>query len=75
MINKKVEKFLENNNINYLFLLLANEEVHRLNNLPEMAKNKILTKKITETALEHIAENRIDDYAEYFEFEEEDIEA
>ena len=56
-----VEKFLENNNMTYLFLLLANLEVQRLNNLPFTIK-KSLKGKLTSIALEHIAGNEIPDY-------------
>ncbi len=65
MINKTkdmiVEKFLENNNMTYLFLLLANLEVQRLSNLPYTIK-KSLKGKLTSIALEHIAANEIPDY-------------
>ncbi len=56
-----VEKFLENNNMTYLFLLLANLEVQRLSNLPFTIK-KSLKGKLTSIALEHIAANEIPDY-------------
>lgn len=56
-----VEKFLENNNMTYLFLLLANLEVQRLSNLPFTVK-KSLKSKLTSIALEHIATNDIPDY-------------
>jgi len=62
-----VEKFLENNNMTYLFLLLANLEVERLSNLPFTVK-KNLRDKITNLALEHIAQNEVPDYI--FEAEE-----
>ncbi|MDP8323438.1 MAG: hypothetical protein RAO94_13920 [Candidatus Stygibacter australis] len=61
MLNPKVEKFLEDNNMTYLFLMLANLEVARLSNLPDIIKKKF-EGKITETALEHVAENIIPDY-------------
>jgi hypothetical protein len=64
-----VEKFLENNNMTYLFLLLANLEVQRLSNLPFTVK-KSLKGKLTSIALEHIAANEIPDYV----MEEEDNE-
>lgn len=57
----KIESFLESNNIDYLFLLLANLEVHRLNSLPSAIKEQF-GKKLTITALEHVAENYIPDY-------------
>ncbi|MDP8269486.1 MAG: hypothetical protein P9L97_12245 [Candidatus Tenebribacter davisii] len=56
-----VEKFLENNNMTYLFLLLANLEAERISNLPFSIKRK-LQGKLTTTALEHIASNVIPDY-------------
>jgi len=56
-----VEKFLEDNNMTYLFLLLANLEAERISNLPFTVKRS-LTGKITTNALEHIAANDIPDY-------------
>ena len=38
MLNPKIEKFLEENNFTYLFLLLANLEAERLSNLPYSVK-------------------------------------
>jgi len=61
MLNPNVEKFLEDNNMTYLFLMLSNLEVERLSNLPDIIK-KQFEGKITETALEHVAENIIPDY-------------
>ncbi|MDP8220015.1 MAG: hypothetical protein P9X26_01620 [Candidatus Stygibacter frigidus] len=61
MLNPNVEKFLEDNNMTYLFLMLANLEVARLSNLPDIIK-KQFEGKITETALVHVAENIIPDY-------------
>ena len=61
MDNKKIDKFLENKNMTYLFLLLANLEVERLNNLPFTIKSK-LKDKITHIALDHVASNEIPDY-------------
>jgi len=61
MINKRVETFLENTNMNYLFCLLSNLEVQRLNSLPSYIKSKF-TQKITETALDHVAMNDIPDF-------------
>lgn len=60
-MDPKVEKFLEDNNMTYLYLLLANLEVERLNNLPFTVKRQ-LKGKLTNTALEHIAANEIPDY-------------
>lgn len=56
-----IDKFLENNNITYLFLILANLEVERLGNLPYTIK-KNLRGTLTTMALEHIASNEIPDY-------------
>jgi len=61
MIDERIEKFLEKNNMNYLFLLLANLEVERLSNLPYTIK-KNFNEKITELALRHVAMNEIPDY-------------
>lgn len=70
MDSSKVDAFLEKNNMTYLFLLLANLEVERLSNLSYTVKKK-LPKKITEMALEHIAENEIPDYVMEENFAEE----
>jgi hypothetical protein len=69
-MNPKVEKFLEDHNMTYLFLLLANLEVERLNNLPPTMKHQ-LKGKLTNIALEHVADNNIPDYVVDEEFEEE----
>lgn len=61
MSNFKIDKFLEDNNMIYMFLLLANLETERLGNLPYTVKKK-LTGKVTSKALEHIATNDIPDY-------------
>jgi hypothetical protein len=61
MLNPKVEKFLEDNNMTYLFLMLADLEVQRLSNLPNVIK-KQFEGRITEAALEHVAENIVPDY-------------
>ncbi|MCF7793154.1 MAG: hypothetical protein K9N09_11385 [Candidatus Cloacimonetes bacterium] len=60
-MNPKVDKFLEDHNMTYLFLLMANLEVARLSNLPFTVK-KQLKGKLTNIALEHVAENNIPDY-------------
>ncbi len=60
-MNPKVDEFLEKHNMTYLFLLMANLEVERLNNLPYTIK-KQLKGKLTNIALEHVAENIIPDY-------------
>jgi hypothetical protein len=67
-----VEKFLEDNNMTYLFLLLANLEAERISNLPFTVK-RTLQGKLTTTALEHIAANEIPDYVVEVEDEEEDV--
>ena len=61
MINKKIETFLVKNNMNYLFCMLSNLEVQRINQLPSYVKQKF-TEKITEISMEHVAENDIPDY-------------
>jgi hypothetical protein len=61
MLNTKVEKFLEENNLTYLFLMLANLEVERLVNLPDIIRTQFKG-KLTEKALEHVALNVIPDY-------------
>ncbi len=61
MINPKVDTFLERHNMNYLFLQLANLEVRRLSDLPSTIKDKF-DRKLTVTALDHVAENEIPDY-------------
>ncbi len=67
-----VEKFLEDNNMTYLFLLLANLEAERISTLPFSVK-RTLQGKITTNALEHIAENDIPDYVVEVEDEDEDV--
>jgi len=61
MINKRVETFLEHTNMNYMFCLLSNLEVLRLNALPSYIKQKF-PDKITEIALDHVAQNEVPDY-------------
>ena len=56
-----VETFLETHNMDYLFLLIANLEVKRLDSLPYSVKSKF-PKKITEIALENVAKNNIPDF-------------
>ncbi|MEA2096017.1 MAG: hypothetical protein U9P73_04920 [Candidatus Cloacimonadota bacterium] len=67
-----VEKFLEDNNMTYLFLLLANLEAERISNLPFSIK-RVLQGKVTTNALEHIAANDIPDYVVEVEDDEEDV--
>lgn len=71
--NQIVEKFLEDNNMTYLFLLLANLEAERISNLPFTIK-RALTGKVTTNALEHIAANNIPDYVVEVEEQEEEVE-
>lgn len=59
--SSSVENFLEEHNMTYLFLLLANLEVDRLSNLPYTVR-KNFDGKMTKLALEHIAANSIPDY-------------
>ena len=61
MINKNIDKFIEDNNMTYLYLLLANLEAERISNLPYTIRKNI-EGKITSKALEHIAINNIPDY-------------
>jgi len=56
-----VEHFLEENNMTYLYLLLANLEIERLNNLPFTVK-KSFKGQVTEMALNHVAHNNVPDY-------------
>lgn len=66
MINKRVETFLEHNNMNYMFCLLSNLEVLRINALPPYIKQKF-DRKITEIAMDHVAQNEVPDYIEDIE--------
>ena len=64
MSNKKeeiVDKFLENNNMDYLFCILADKESERLALLPDSVK-KTFKEKITTMSLKHIALNNVPDY-------------
>ncbi len=67
-----VEKFLEDNNMTYLFLLLANLEAERISSLPFSIKRK-LQGKVTTNALEHIAANDIPDYVVEIDEDEEEV--
>ncbi len=67
-----VEKFLEDNNMTYLFLLLANLEAERISNLPFSIK-RTLQGKVTTTSLEHIASNVIPDYVVEVDDDEEEV--
>jgi hypothetical protein len=61
--------------MDYLFLLLSNLEVKRLNTLPQKVKNTF-PEKITEMAMKHVAQNNIPDYIieqeEVLNFDEEE---
>lgn len=61
MINPEIEKFLEESGMSYMFCLLANKEIERINKLPQSIKDAF-KKTITEEALEHVAKNFIPDY-------------
>jgi len=64
MYNKKeevVDKFLESNNMDYLFCILAEKEAGRLSSLPDSVK-KSFKEKPTTMALQHIALNNVPDY-------------
>jgi hypothetical protein len=61
MINKKIETFLEHTNMNYMFCLLSNLEVLRLNSLPTYVKQKF-DNKVTEFAMDNVAQNSIPDF-------------
>lgn len=69
MNKPKIEEFLESNNMHFLFCLLSDLEVQRLNNLPSVVRQNF-DKKITEVAMDHVASNIIPDYiVEQFEEE------
>ncbi|MCL2063110.1 MAG: hypothetical protein FWG98_01895 [Candidatus Cloacimonetes bacterium] len=64
MSNKKeeiVDKFLEKNNMDYLFCILADKESERLSILPDSIKRGFY-EKTTTMALKHIALNDVPDY-------------
>lgn len=65
-----MQKFIEENNCTFLYLILANEELERISKLPFQIQ-KTFDKKLTTIALEHVADNDIPDY---FVPEEEKIE-
>ena len=56
-----VDQFLENNNMDFLFCILAGKESERLNILPDSIK-KEFDEKITTMSLKHIALNNVPDY-------------
>jgi hypothetical protein len=61
--------------MDYLYLLLSNLEVNRLNSLPQKVKDAF-PEKITGMAMKHVAENNIPDYIieheDVLSFEEEE---
>lgn len=61
MINSEIEKFLEKSGMSYMFCLLANKEIERMNKLPQSIKDAF-KRTITEEAIEHVAKNHIPDY-------------
>ena len=61
MTDKKIDRFIEDHNMTYLYLLLANLEVERISNLPFTIR-KNMKNKVTTEALVHIATNDIPDY-------------
>jgi len=56
-----IDQFLEYNNMDFLFCILAGKESERLNKLPDTIK-KEFDDKITTMSLKHIAMNNIPDY-------------
>lgn len=61
MDSKLVQKFIEENNCTFLYLILANEELKRITKIPfEIKKN--LGNKLTTVALDHVAAGDIPDY-------------
>ncbi len=59
--DKIIDKFLENHNMDYLFLILSNLESERLTNLPDFVR-KNFQEKISVMSLEHTAMNEIPDF-------------
>lgn len=61
MDSKLMQKFIEENNCTFLYLILANEELERISKLPfQIQKN--FNKKLTTIALDHVADDEIPDY-------------
>ena len=56
-----VDKFLESNNMDYFYCLLAEKEAARLSILPDSIK-KTFPEKVTTLALKHTAVNHIPDF-------------
>lgn len=61
MLNKKVDKFLDEHNLKYVFVILAGLESKRLMALPKVIKDSF-TKNITEISMDHIYENNFPEY-------------
>ena len=61
MDSKLMQKFVEENNCTFLYLILANEELKRISTLPYLIQKKF-DKKLTTIALEHVAADEIPDY-------------
>ncbi|HEX37960.1 MAG TPA: hypothetical protein ENG70_03760 [Candidatus Cloacimonetes bacterium] len=61
MDNKLMQKFIEDHNCTFLYLILANEELKRISKLPYQIQ-KDFDKKLTTIALEHVAAHNIPDY-------------
>lgn len=61
MDSKLMQKFIQENNCTFLYLILANEELERISKLPfQIQKN--FNKKLTTIALDHVADDEIPDY-------------
>jgi len=56
-----IDQFLEENNMDYLFCILAEKESERLSMLPDSVK-KDFSEKITTMALKHTALNSVPEY-------------
>ena len=56
-----VDRFLESNNMDYFYCILADKEAERLSILPDSIK-KTFPEKVTTLALKHIALNNVPDY-------------
>lgn len=61
MVKNNVDEFLDNNNLKYIFVILASMESKRLTSLPKVIKNSIPS-KITEVALDHVADGNFPIY-------------
>ena len=61
MDSRLMQKFIEENNCTFLYLILANEELKRISKIPFQLQ-KSMDKKLTTIALDHIAAGDIPDY-------------